>query len=73
MIRKSGTLDVPRALALEDLYARRDRRHRANIAFAIRQLRTILLLILSVGSLMFGWPVSHAALEHLASLPALTR
>ncbi len=60
--------DLERDLARELLRARRDARYRTNIEFAIKQLWAVIVIAVVVGSLLFGWPVPHAALEHLPLL-----
>jgi hypothetical protein len=59
---------LQRNLDREELRARRDARYRANIAFAITQLRSVILLVTIAGTLMFGWPIPHAMLQHLLEL-----
>jgi len=46
----------------------RDARYRANIAFAVRQLRVLILLAVLVGWLVFGLPIPHG-LTQLHVLP----
>lgn len=65
---RSARADLRLDLAREELRWRRDARYRANIAFAITQLRTIALLVILIGSLIFGWPIPHTTLTHIASL-----
>lgn len=55
-------------IAQEQLRASRDARYRTNLAFAIAQLRALVLLGSLIGSIAFGWPMPHAELTHLVQL-----
>ena len=57
-------LDVRNAIALEDLRGKRDARYRANLAFAGKAIRSIVLTIAVVGSLVWGWPLPAGAIMH---------
>jgi hypothetical protein len=52
-------IELQRDLGREELRARRDARYRTNIAFAVRQLRALILLAVFVGWLVFGLPIPH--------------
>lgn len=58
--------ELQRDLDREELPGRRDARYRANIAFAIRQTRSVIVLVTLTGALTFGWPIPHAALRLIA-------
>jgi hypothetical protein len=56
-MRRAHQLGLRDALALEDLRGKRDARYRANLAFAGRAIRSILLTVAVGSSLAWGWPV----------------
>jgi hypothetical protein len=51
--------------------AERDARYRANTACAVKQLRALVAMILTVSTLTLGWPTAPIALVQGAAQPHL--